>query len=48
MNYGNRSEKELFIAQAESFLNQGQQKEAQDYALNWLERFPDDGLDPHG
>jgi tetratricopeptide (TPR) repeat protein len=42
MNYGNRSEKELFIAQAESFLNQGQQKEAQDYALNWLERFPDD------
>ena len=42
MNYGNRSEKELFIAQAESFLDQGLQKEAQDYALNWLERFPDD------
>ena len=42
MNYGNRSEKELFVAQAESFLDQGLQKEAQDYALNWLERFPDD------
>ena len=42
MNYGNRSEKEVFIAQAESFLDQGLQKEAQDYALNWLERFPDD------
>ena len=42
MNYGNRSEKELFIAKAESFLDQGLQKEAQDYALNWLERFPDD------
>ncbi len=42
MNYGNRSEKELFIAQAESCLDQGLQKEAQDYALNWLERFPDD------
>lgn len=42
MNYGNRSEKEIFIAQADSFLDQGLQKEAQDYALNWLERFPDD------
>lgn len=42
MNYGNRSEKEVFIAKAESFLDQGMQKEAQDYALNWLERFPDD------
>jgi tetratricopeptide (TPR) repeat protein len=42
MNYGNRSEKEIFIAQAESFLDQGLQKEAQDYALSWLERFPDD------
>jgi tetratricopeptide (TPR) repeat protein len=42
MNYGNRSEKEIFIAQAESFLDRGLQKEAQDYALNWLERFPDD------
>ena len=42
MNYGNRSEKEAFIARAESFLDQGLQKEAQDYALNWLERFPDD------
>ena len=42
MSYDNRSEKELFIAQAESWLDQGLQKEAQDYALNWLERFPDD------
>jgi tetratricopeptide (TPR) repeat protein len=42
MNYGTRSEKEIFIAQAESFLDRGLQKEAQDYALNWLERFPDD------
>ncbi|MCX5831029.1 MAG: tetratricopeptide repeat protein [Deltaproteobacteria bacterium] len=42
MNYGNRSEKEVFIAKAESFLDQGLQKEAQDFALNWLERFPDD------
>ena len=42
MNYGNRSEKEVFIAKAESFLDQGLQKEAQDFALNWLDRFPDD------
>lgn len=42
MNYGNRSEKEVFVAKAESFLDQGQQKEAQDFALSWLERFPDD------
>jgi len=42
MNYDNRSEKELFIAKAESFLDQGLQKEAQDYALSWLERFPAD------
>jgi tetratricopeptide (TPR) repeat protein len=42
MNYGNRSEKEIFVAKAESCLDQGLQKEAQDYALSWLERFPDD------
>lgn len=42
MNHDKRSEKEVFIAQAESCLDQGLQKEAQDYALNWLERFPDD------
>lgn len=42
MNTGNRSEKEIFIAKAESCLDQGLQKEAQDYALHWLEMFPDD------
>jgi tetratricopeptide (TPR) repeat protein len=42
MNYGNRSEREVFIAKAESFLDQGLQKEAQDFALSWLDRFPDD------
>jgi len=42
MNSDNRREKELFIAKAESCLDQGLLKESEDYALNCLEKFPDD------
>lgn len=42
MDYGNRSEKEVFIAKAESYLDQGMLKESEDYALNCLEKYPDD------
>jgi tetratricopeptide (TPR) repeat protein len=42
MNHDNLGEKELFLAKAESCLNQGLLKESEDYALNCLERYPDD------
>jgi tetratricopeptide (TPR) repeat protein len=42
MNDDDRSEKELFLAKAESCLDQGLLKESEDYALNCLEKFPDD------
>ena len=42
MNQENLGEKELLLAKAESFLEQGLLKESEDYALNCLEKFPDD------
>lgn len=42
MSHDNLSEKELFLAKAESCLDQGLLKESEDYALNCLEKFPDD------
>lgn len=42
MNTDERHEKEFFITKAESLLAQGFYQEAQDFALNWLDRFPGD------
>lgn len=42
MNVDERLEKEFFIKKAESLLRQGLYQEAQDFALNWLDRFPGD------
>jgi len=42
MTAGENSEKEVFLAQAESFLSQQLYQRAQDLALDWLRRFPHD------
>lgn len=42
MNADERREKELFMAKAESLLARECYQEAQDFALQWLDRFPAD------